>query len=138
MGIAKAEPLGITMAEDYHEPFELLDESTRDHHRALVSLKEEIEAVDWYHQRVALASDSVLAGVLAHNRDEEIEHACMTLEWLRRAMPVWDAQLRKYLFSTEPIINDGKSHGTEGTARAAAPAPTAPRSLGIGSLKGTR
>lgn len=119
------------MANDYHEPFELLDESTRDRHRALTSLKEEIEAVDWYHQRVALAADPVLAGVLAHNRDEEIEHACMTLEWLRRAMPAWDAHLRKYLFSSEPSIRDAEAHAGE---RAAA----APRSLGIGSLKGTR
>lgn len=120
------------MANDYHEPFELLDESVRDHHRALISLKEEIEAVDWYHQRVALASDPALAGVLAHNRDEEIEHACMTLEWLRRAMPAWDAQLRKYLFSSEAITGDAEAHGDSRTA------PVGPRSLGIGSLKGTR
>lgn len=121
------------MANDYHEPFELLDESIRDHHRALISLKEEVEAVDWYHQRVALASDPTLAGVLAHNRDEEIEHACMTLEWLRRAMPAWDAHLRKYLFSSEADIKDAEAQG--GPRRAA---PEAPRSLGIGSLKGAR
>lgn len=120
------------MANDYHEPFELLDDSTRDHHRALTSLKEEIEAVDWYHQRVALASDPTLVGLLAHNRDEEIEHACMTLEWLRRAMPAWDAQLRKYLFSTEAVISDAETHGDERTT------PAAPRSLGIGSLKAGR
>ncbi len=120
------------MANDYHEPFELLDESTRDHHRALTSLKEEIEAVDWYHQRVALASDATLARVLAHNRDEEIEHACMTLEWLRRAMPAWDAQLRKYLFSDDASISDAEGDDDNRVA------PAGPRSLGIGSLKGAR
>lgn len=126
------------MANDYHEPFELLDEGTRDYHRALTSLKEEIEAVDWYHQRVALASDQTLAAVLAHNRDEEIEHACMTLEWLRRTMPTWDAQLRKYLFSSESVISDAGAHGG---AEAHSDRPVAHqglRSLGIGSLKGAR
>ena len=120
------------MSNDYHEPFELLDERIRDQHRALTSLKEEIEAVDWYHQRVALTSDPALAKVLAHNRDEEIEHACMTLEWLRRAMPAWDAQLRKYLFSNDAIISDAE----EPSERPAL--PSGPRSLGIGSLKGPR
>src|SRR6187431_1942512 len=119
------------MANDYHEPFELLDAATRDRHRALTSLKEEIEAVDWYHQRVALCSDPALAQVLAHNRDEEIEHACMTLEWLRRVMPAWDAQLKRYLFSKATAISDASEVGDE-------PAPrTNPRSLGIGSLKGS-
>lgn len=120
------------MATDYHEPFELLDDKTRDLHRALISLREEIEAVDWYNQRVALAADATLAAVLAHNRDEEIEHACMTLEWLRRAMPVWDAQLRKYLFSSDAVISDASEADDQPT-----PAK-GPRSLGIGSLKGAR
>jgi len=120
------------MANDYHEPFELLDDPTRDQHRALTSLKEEIEAVDWYNQRVALASDPALAGVLAHNRDEEIEHACMTLEWLRRAMPAWDTQLRRYLFSSEAVISDAAHEGEVPAVS------TGPRSLGIGSLKGSR
>ena len=146
------------MANDYHDPFELLDDGTRDYHRALTSLKEEIEAVDWYHQRVALASDPTLAAVLAHNRDEEIEHACMTLEWLRRTMPTWDAQLRKYLFSSESVISDAGAHsagahsagahsagahsaGAHSGAGAHSERPVAhqgPRSLGIGSLKGAR
>ncbi|HEU5073376.1 MAG TPA: ferritin, partial [Polyangiaceae bacterium] len=94
--------------------------------------REEIEAVDWYNQRVALTSDATLAAILAHNRDEEIEHACMTLEWLRRAMPAWDAQLRKYLFASEPVISD-TSDADDRTTPARGPV-----SLGIGSLKGAR
>ena len=119
---------------DYHEPWEHLPQQVRDQHRALTSLKEEIEAVDWYDQRVALSTDPELAKVLAHNRDEEIEHACMTLEWLRRNMPGWDEQLRAYLFTESPIteVEDGA------TRAAPAPSPAAPArtSLGIGSLKG--
>jgi len=89
---------------DYHEPTEELPGPDRDLHRALTSLKEEIEAIDWYHQRVVTCPDDSLGPILAHNRDEEIEHAAMTLEWLRRNMPRWDAMLRKYLFTEEPIV----------------------------------
>ncbi len=88
---------------DYHEAPETLSNSTRDVIRALRSLREEIEAIDWYHQRVDVAEDSELKEILAHNRDEEIEHACMTLEWLRRSMPGWDEELRTYLFTDEKI-----------------------------------
>lgn len=88
---------------DYHEPASELDGEARNVHRALNSLKEEIEAVDWYHQRVVLCDDAELKAVLAHNRDEEIEHACMTLEWLRRHMSGWNEQLERYLFSKGPI-----------------------------------
>lgn len=88
---------------DYHEAPETLSKSTKDVIRALRSLREEIEAVDWYHQRVDVAEDSELKAVLAHNRDEEIEHACMTLEWLRRNMPGWDEELQTYLFTDQKI-----------------------------------
>ncbi len=119
---------------DYHEPAEALPPDVRDAHRALVSLKEEIEAVDWYHQRVALATDGDLRAVLAHNRDEEIEHACMTLEWLRRRMPAWDEALRTYLF-TEAPITEVEHEATSGEAPAQGkPGPQG--DLGIGSLKG--
>ena len=67
---------------NYHEPVELLNEKTRNITRAINSLKEELEAVDWYNQRVEASSDEELKAIMAHNRDEEIEHACMTLEWL--------------------------------------------------------
>jgi uncharacterized protein len=114
---------------DYHEPTEELSERDRNLHRALSSLKEEIEAVDWYHQRVALCQDESLRAVLAHNRDEEIEHACMTLEWLRRNMPGWQQQLQAYLFTEKPITESE----SEGTGRPAAGA--ARDDLGLGSLK---
>jgi ferritin-like protein len=97
---------------DYHEPPETLPPEARDTHRALLSFKEEVEAVDWNHQRVVLCHDPLLQGVLAHNRDEEIEHACMTLEWLRRTMPGWDEQLRRYLFKEGPI-HDRRAEGAE-------------------------
>lgn len=87
----------------YHEPVELLDEKARNIVRALNSLKEEVEAVDWYNQRVVASKDEELKKIMAHNRDEEIEHACMTIEWLRRNMPAWDEELKTYLFTEGPI-----------------------------------
>jgi len=117
-------------SEGLHEPAELLDEATIDHHRAFTSLIEELEAVDWYDQRVTATSDASLAAILAHNRDEEKEHASMTLEWLRRRDPVLDRHLRTYLFTSEPITDVEAEAEAGGDA-----APTG--SLGIGSLKGT-
>jgi ferritin-like protein len=124
---------------DYHEPWDALPETVRNATRALTSLKEEIEAVDWYHQRVAVATDPELASVLAHNRDEEIEHACMTLEWLRRNMPGWDQQLRTYLFSEGPITTaeERATAGRGGGEEVAVAAGRPDTSLRIGSLKGT-
>ncbi len=90
-------------SEGLHEPGELLDEATVDRHRAITSLKEELEAVDWYDQRVAATKDPTLAAILAHNRDEEKEHAAMTLEWLRRHDAKLDEVLRTYLFTEGPI-----------------------------------
>src|SRR5471030_880374 len=117
-------------SEGLHEQSELLGEATVDYHRAMTSLGEELEAIDWYDQRVDATSDATLASVLAHNRDDEKEHAAMTLEWLRRRDPALDAQLRKYLFTTtEPITEIGAA-GDE------SPAPSGTGSLGIGSLKG--
>jgi uncharacterized protein len=121
---------------DYHEPWDALPEQARDLHRALSSLKEEIEAVDWYHQRVVLCTDPSLQRVLAHNRDEEIEHACMTIEWLRRNMPGWDEQLRAFLFSEERIIDAEEALTGPAPGLADEPASGGNGSLGIGSLKG--
>ncbi len=90
-------------SEGLHEPLDALDADTIDRHRAIRSLMEELEAVDWYDQRVAATDDPELAAVLAHNRDEEKEHAAMTLEWLRRKDPALDRQLRTYLFTDGPI-----------------------------------
>jgi len=121
-----------------HEPQDQLDPATIDRHRALVSLQEELEAVDWYAQRVDAANDPELAAVLAHNRDEEKEHAAMVLEWLRRNDPALDRHLRTYLFTTgsilaiEEAVEDGPADG------AAPDATTGSGSLGIGSLRGER
>ncbi len=92
--------------EGYHEPVEELSDETRDMHRAIISLMEELEAVDWYNQRVDACKDKALAAILAHNRDEEKEHAAMVLEWIRRKDPRLDKELRDYLFTEEPIAHD--------------------------------
>ena len=125
-------------SEGLHEPQELIEEATIDRHRAIVSIREEFEAVDWYDQRVNATGDPSLAAVLAHNRDEEKEHAAMTLEWLRRNDPVLDQHMRTYLFTTEPVTEieaEAESGGQEGPTSAAA-GPAGSGSLGIGSLKG--
>jgi len=90
----------------YQEPYEHLPEEVRAAHRAMKSLVEEIDAVDWYNQRVATTEDEELKAILAHNRDEEMEHAAMLLEWLRRNMPGWDKELRDYLFTDKPIAHN--------------------------------
>ena len=88
---------------EYHEPWDAIPKETKDIHRAIKSLQEELEAVDWYHQRVAVAADDELRTILEHNRDEEIEHAAMLLEWLRRRMDGWNGELETYLFTSDPI-----------------------------------
>lgn len=89
--------------EGYHEPIEELSEETRDMHRAITSLMEELEAVDWYNQRVDACQDTELKLILEHNRDEEKEHAAMVLEWIRRKDPAFDSQLKDYLFKEGKI-----------------------------------
>jgi hypothetical protein len=89
--------------EGYHEPYELLSDETRDMHRAIISLMEELEAVDWYNQRIDVCKDDELKKILIHNRDEEKEHAAMTLEWIRRRDKVFDEELKEYLFTDEVI-----------------------------------
>jgi len=89
--------------EGYHEPVSELSDETRDMHRAIVSLMEELEAVDWYNQRVDACTDPELAKILAHNRDEEKEHAAMVLEWIRRHDPQFDRELRESLFKEGEI-----------------------------------
>jgi hypothetical protein len=104
-----------------------------DRHRAIVSMMEELEAVDWYDQRVAASSDPSLAEILGHNRDEEKEHFCMTLEWLRRNDPKMDEHLRTYLFTDGKDVLDVEhesEHGGDG-----APAETATKSLRVGNLR---
>ena len=89
--------------EGYHEPVEELSDETRDMHRAIVSLMEELEAVDWYNQRVDACKDGELREILAHNRDEEKEHAAMVLEWIRRRDPTFSAELKEALFTDGPM-----------------------------------
>ncbi len=113
----------------YHEPVEELQPQDRDIVRALESLKEEIEAVNWYHQRVSTCSDPELKKVLAHNRDEEIEHAVMSIEWLRRNMGAWEENLKTYLVTTQSIVEleEGEEEASENN--------NSTQSLNIGSLK---
>jgi ferritin-like protein len=117
-----------------------LNPKTIDQHRAYVSLQEELEAADWYNQRVEGATDPELAAILAHNRDEEKEHAAMVLEWLRRGDPKLDEHLRTYLFTEGSLldIEVAAEHGggESGGEAEAGGAPT-DSSLGIGSLRGT-
>ena len=91
--------------EGYHEPVEQLSSETRDMHRAIVSLMEELEAVDWYNQRVDACSDPDLRAILEHNRDEEKEHAAMVLEWIRRRDPAFEHELKDYLFTNKQIAH---------------------------------
>ena len=90
--------------EALHESPESLSPETIDIHRAISSLMEEFEAVDWYQQRADACTDPILRQVLEHNRDEEIEHAAMVLEWLRRKMPRLDKELHAYLLSEGSIV----------------------------------
>ena len=92
--------------EGYHEPVEELSADTRDMHRAIISLMEELEAIDWYNQRVDACKDKELAAILAHNRDEEKEHAAMVLEWIRRQDSTFDDELKDYLFTDKKIAHD--------------------------------
>lgn len=119
---------------ELHEDADKLSPATIDRHRAIVSLMEELEAVDWYDQRVEATDDESLAELLAHNRDEEKEHAAMNLEWLRRHDAGFDEQLRTYLFTDQPLLAvEAASEGDEpaGTTRTGADI-----GLGIGGLIG--
>lgn len=89
----------------YHEPVNELSDASRDMHRAIVSLMEELEAVDWYSQRVIACKDEQLKALIEHNRDEEKEHASMLLEWIRRQDPTFSAKLRDSLFTDKPIVH---------------------------------
>jgi ferritin-like protein len=118
------------LSETLHEDRRALRPETIDRHRAIASLREELEAIDWYDQRVDVAGDDELRGILAHNRDEEKEHATMVLEWLRRHDPVLNEMLRTYLFSDGPILEI-----EEAEAESAGGAQGGDGSLGIGSLR---
>jgi ferritin-like protein len=121
----------------FHESEERLSPATRDMHRAIVSLMEELEAVDWYQQRMDATESAELRDILRHNRDEEKEHAAMVLEWIRRHDPAFDTKLREYLFTEGSIVgreaalekqaaNGRGSNGMAGTRTS------------VGSLRGDR
>lgn len=108
--------------EAYHEPIEELSDATRDMHRAIESLMEEFEAVDWYNQRVDACKDKDLKAILEHNRDEEKEHAAMVLEWIRRKDPKMDEFLKEFLFKSGSITQaeeEGKAEQPVAKSKAA-------------------
>jgi ferritin-like protein len=126
------------MALEYHEPREQLPAEVIEQHRAVASLIEELEAVIWYQQRAAVSADEELAAMLRHNRDEEIEHASMLMEWLRRSFPGFNEHMRTYLFQDKPILqleeeaeDEEQTHPESNSGSA-----TEGGALGIGSMKG--
>lgn len=143
-------------SDTYHEPLELLSEDTKNTHRAIVSLMEELEAIDWYQQRAEACSDPELSAVLTHNKNEEVEHAMMTLEWLRRKQPVFAENIATYIDSSGPILEVEEQSMSNGGGKGEGGAPSigkgegggskrkagssksynSSESLGIGSLKG--
>jgi len=136
-----------------HEPYDLLSDESKDKHRAIVSLMEELEAIDWYQQRADVTKDEELRAVLLHNKNEEVEHAMMTLEWLLRNDAVFGANAKTYLFAQGPITQieaketeGGGAVGEEDNQNikkpdlagktSSASTSSTDGSLGIGSLKG--
>ncbi len=125
------------MASDsLHENPDVLSDHTKDVHRAIVSLMEELEAVDWYQQRAEACVDNELRAVLTHNKNEEIEHAMMNLEWIRRNEPKFAENVDIYLKSSGPITEVEKETKGEAPGSASEPSSSSSGSLRIGSLKG--
>ena len=122
--------------EGYHEPAELLPESTKDLHRALISLQEELEAVDWYQQRADATKDEAIRAVMIHNRNEEVEHAMMVLEWIRRRDPIFDTHMRTYPFRGDiPITQIEEAVKAGGAVPGSGGASSGGGSLGVGSFR---
>ena len=94
----------MATSTEWHEDYDKMSDEARNFSRAVKSVQEELEAVDWYNQRAGATTDKQLCAVLEHNRDEEIEHAMMSLEWLRRNNPVFDKHMRTYLFTEGDIL----------------------------------
>lgn len=133
-------------SENLHEPWDVLSDDTKNIHRAIVSLMEELEAVDWYGQRAEACTDEELRAVLVHNKNEEIEHAMMNLEWIRRKVPEFAQNIDTYLNTSGPIteVEKATKAGAGGEEEGPAAKPAAKGgsrshdgSLGIGSLKGS-
>jgi ferritin-like protein len=123
-------------SEGLHEPADKLKPETIDVHRALVSLMEELEAIDWYRQRVDASSDEQLRAVLEHNMNEEIEHASMVLEWIRRHVPKFEQALKTYLFTAVDITEIEEQLEKREAAPPAESTPSTKR-ITIGDMKGS-
>jgi ferritin-like protein len=123
----------------FHEAEDRLTPATRDMHRAIISLMEELEAIDWYQQRVEATDDDELKAILGHNRDEEKEHAAMVLEWIRRRDPSFNDFLRTFLFTERPITTlEPSSPTSNGGGGAAGRAGASASFTTVGSLRGGR
>jgi hypothetical protein len=135
-------------SENLHAPRERLTRAILNHHHAIVSVMEEMDAIDWYRQRAEDTEDAALREVLLHNMREEVEHACMILEWLRRNDAEWSKQMDAYLYTEAPIteIERIEEHGQAGEpaasptgSHAPEPAPRRPARSAVrftvGSLK---
>ncbi len=116
----------------YYEPYSELSSDARDFDKVVTSLMEELEAINYYNQRADVTKDDSVKAIMIHNRNEEIEHACMLIEWLRRKVPEFDEELETYLFTKAPITEvEAQATGVGETAAGGA----APGFLGIGSLR---
>ncbi|KIM10410.1 MAG: ferritin [Sulfurovum sp. FS08-3] len=113
--------------EGFHEDPNQLSDFAKDYHRIIQSTMEELEAVDWYNQRAECATNPQAKAIMEHNRDEEIEHACMGIEWLRQNSPVWDAMLREFLFKDGDIV----THEAQMSTKESQTTPTAQQSSGL-------
>ncbi|MEW6299153.1 MAG: ferritin-like domain-containing protein [Thermodesulfobacteriota bacterium] len=120
----------------YHEPLDQLKPDTINLHRAVVSLMEELEAFDWYRQRADACTDEQLRAILVHNMNEEVEHACMTLEWIRRHVPKFDEALKTYLFTTGDVTQLELKAMAKGEEKAEVP-PRPKFRTTIGAMKGS-
>jgi ferritin-like protein len=107
-------------SSSFHESADLLSPSTMERHRAISSLREELEAIDWYDQRIDATTDDALRDILRHNRDEEKEHAVMALEWLRRHDDVLDRYLREHLFTEDAVVDSAELASAAGLGEAGA------------------
>ncbi len=126
----------MATSSEWHENYEKMSEETLNFSRALKSLQEELEAVDWYNQRVEATKDDQLRRILAHNRDEEKEHAAMMLEWLRRHDAKLDEHLRTYLFTNKRLLEiEEEAESQDESESGSDTSSSGDGSLGIGSLR---
>ncbi|MCI0486856.1 MAG: ferritin [Blastocatellia bacterium] len=124
----------------WHAPYEMLKPETRDMARAIHSLMEELEAMDWYSQRMDVTDDDELRRILGHHAEEEKEHAAMLLEWIRRRDPEWDRHLRTYLFTSGDLLEvEERDHSQAATSKPSSPVPEEARhNFTVGSLRPKR